>query len=257
MGDVTVDLLRGFQTYLIEKAGNSPNTVHKRLRTIRTLLYHAIRDGRFPQEKNPFFQIKLKKEKVIKQRLDISEIHHIEQLDLEEGTLIWHVRNWFLFSFYAGGIRFSDVCLLKWDHIKNGRLSYKMKKTREGSSTILVPQALEIITTYRQSSTVSDDYVFPILKGYKTYPELEMHNSISSWNALVNKYLKKIQKKAGIRTSLSFHLARHSLADYLRRKGWSVYDISKILAHSNVIVTERYLKGFDKDDLDNKMLEAF
>ena len=62
---------------------------------------------------------------------------------------------------------------------------------------------------------------------------------------------------AGIETPISFHLARHSLADYLRKKGWSIYDISKVLAHANVRVTEQYLKGFDSTDLDEKFGKVF
>ncbi|MCZ6780847.1 MAG: phage integrase SAM-like domain and Arm DNA-binding domain-containing protein, partial [Nitrospirae bacterium] len=107
--EITVPLMRGFQTYLIEEVGNKPNTVHKNVTSIRTLLYYAIKDGLFPQERNPFFQITLRKEKVQKDKLDIEEIEALEALELEPETLIWHVRNWFLFAFYAGGMRFSDV----------------------------------------------------------------------------------------------------------------------------------------------------
>jgi len=255
--EVTVPLMRGFQTYLVEELGNKPNTVHKNMASIRTLLYYAIKDGRFPQERNPFFQITLRKEKVQKDKLSIEEIEALEALELEPETLLWHVRNWFLFAFYAGGMRFSDVATLCWKHVRSNRLSYRMKKTNETTSIVLVPPALEILSHYRQRNTGPEARVFPVLDGYDVATPEKLHRAIGTRNALVNKYLKKLQRRADLETKLSFHLARHSLADYLRKKGWSIYDISKVLAHANVQVTEQYLKGFDSEDLDEKMQQVF
>ncbi|MDZ4700021.1 MAG: site-specific integrase [Rhodothermales bacterium] len=255
--EITVTLLRGFETYLHETVKSAINTVHKRMRSIRTLLYTSIRDGRFPQEQNPFFQLKLKSAKVEKGRLSIEEIEAIERLELPAHSPIWHTRNSFLFAFYAGGMRFSDVVLLQWRHVQGDRLSYKMKKTNEATSIALVPPALKILEFYADRRTSPYGSVFPMIDGYDTSTQRDLHNAISSRNSLANKYLKQIQQKLGIQTRLSFHLARHSLADYLRRKGWSIYDISKVLAHANVRVTEQYLRGFDSEDLDEKMRSVF
>ena len=255
--ELTVPLMRGFQTYLVESLGNKPNTVHKSMTSVRTLLYYAIKDGRFAQERNPFFQITLRKGKAQKGKLSMEEIEALEALELEEHSLLWQVRSWFLFAFYAGGMRFSDVATLRWEHLRDGRLAYRMKKTNEATSIMLVPPALELLEHYRPRETGPEAYVFPILDGYDTATPVALHRAIGTRNALANKYLKKIQERAGLETKLSFHLARHSLADYLRKKGWSIYDISKVLAHANVRVTEQYLKGFDADDLDEKMRQAF
>ena len=167
------------------------------------------------------------------------------------------MRNWFLFAFYAGGMRFSDVAMLRWKHVRGNRLSYRMKKTNEATSIVLVSPALEILDPYRQRDTGPEARVFPILDGYDVSTAEKLHRAIGTRNALVNKYLKKLQRLAGLETKLSFHLARHSLADYLRKKGWSIYDISKVLAHANVRVTEQYLRGFDSEDLDEKMQQVF
>jgi site-specific recombinase XerD len=272
--EITVTLLRNFQTYLIEVKKNRTNTVHKALSTTRSLLFQAIREGHFPQEKNPFFHLKMRQERVRKDKLSIGDIAALEALDLQAGSVLWHVRNWFLFAFYAGGVRFSDVAMLRWEHLKRQRLEdgreivrliYRMKKTRESAGTLLVPQALAILTHYREREEARrraecllfEGRVFPILDGYDVSTPTALLNSLSTRNVLANKYLKKLQAMAGIETHLSFHLARHSLADYLRKQGWSVYDISKVLAHSSIAVTEQYLKGFDQEDLDDKMSTLF
>ncbi len=255
--EITVSFLRGFETHLIDTFKNGTNTVHKRMRIMRTLLYHAIRDGRYPQEHNPFFHLKLKGAKVRKAKLSLEEIEAIERIELQAGSLHDHVRNAFLFAFYAGGMRFSDVVTLQWRHVQGNRLSYRMKKTDESTSILLVPPALKILEQFADRNTSPFALVFPMIERYDVSTDRGLHSAISSQNVVANRYLKDIAKQAGIETHLSFHLARHSLADYLRCKGWSIYDISKVLAHSNVRVTEQYLKGFDSEDLDEKMRQMF
>lgn len=46
---LTVPFIEGFRTYLIGHCANSKNTVHKNLASTRTILYAAIREGRFPR----------------------------------------------------------------------------------------------------------------------------------------------------------------------------------------------------------------
>jgi site-specific recombinase XerD len=78
----------------------------------------------------------------------------------------------------------------------------------------------------------------------------ELDNLISSQNAMININLKAIQDIAEIDTKMTFHLSRHSFADILRTKEISIYDISKLLGHSDIKITERYLKGFDNKTSD-------
>lgn len=50
-----------------------------------------------------------------------------------------------------------------------------------------------------------------------------------------------------------FHTARHSFADMGRKKKASTYDISKILGHFSLNVTENYLSKFDTQSEDEAM----
>ena len=76
------------------------------------------------------------------------EIKTIEELDLPENSLTWHIKNMFLFSFYCAGIRASDLLQLKWESIVNGRLIYQMHKTGKVHSLKLVEKALKILEYY-------------------------------------------------------------------------------------------------------------
>lgn len=258
---IDVPLMEGFGTFCSDYFENAPNTVYKAMRTIRTFVRKAIKAGHLPQARNPFFQIELSGQKVRKEKLSLEEIRAIEALDLEEGALLWDVRNWFLFAFYGGGLRFSDLATLRNRHVRREegrwRLAYQMDKTGGPAGSVLPQPGIQILTQYYDPQAGEEALVFNVLEGYDLSTPQKRRSAIESRNALANKYLKKIQEQADIDTHISFHLARHSIADYLRREDWSLYDISKLLRHSNISTTERYLAGFDRDRLDKKMEELF
>ena len=56
---------------------------------------------------------------------------------------------------------------------------------------------------------------------------------------------------------LTMHVARHSFADMARQSGWSIYDISRALRHSNIAVTESYLSAIDEQAVDTGLDELF
>ena len=118
-------------------------------------------------------------------------------------------------------------------------------------------QARRLLETYADRAGDEEVALFGLLDRYDPSTPARPRRAIESRNALANKYLKKIQARAGLKTNLTFHLARHSLADYLRKRGFSIYDISKVLGHANTRITEQYLKGFDREDLAEKMRQAF
>ena len=49
---------------------------------------------------------------------------------------------------------------------------------------------------------------------------------------------------------LSMHVARHSYADFARRKSGDLFAISQTLGHKSLETTEAYLKSFDQDAVD-------
>jgi site-specific recombinase XerD len=57
----------------------------------------------------------------------------------------------------------------------------------------------------------------------------------------VRDLLKRLAAKAGIEKRVHPHGLRHTFADELRRSGMDVVTISKLLGHSSIAVTSRYL----------------
>lgn len=254
--------LERFEKFLSITYKNKASTIHKNFKTIRKVIKTAIKLGLINE--NPFLLFESIKQTKSSQKvkLSIEQIQAIEKLELKPGTNIWHTRNAFLFSFYSGGIRFGDICRLRWENVKNGRLLYRMHKNDKPFSTALNDNQKEILSRY---SGEDEDYIFPFLNSSKNYSELELRKAISSRNAIANGKneaglktgLKKIAKMAGIDDNISFHVSRHSFAQYAVEQGLDVYELMQTLRHSKIETTQQYLKGLDEELADKAMRKVF
>lgn len=262
-GDVDAELMEQFETYMYSQCGNSMNTVGKGLKVMRTLCRAAIRQDYMAV--NPFRAITIRSEPTQKNKLDLSELEKLERLKLETGSKEWHALGWFLFSCYAGGMRFSDVATLKHKHIVDGRIRYRMRKNSNVAGLKLIEKARLVLGRYSGRPSESEDLVFPILDGqvfnklskYRLDNAVEEHNAIGVANAEVNELLKSVQQRAGIGTPLTFHLARHSSV-------WKMWDhtrdLNKVMrwsGHSSIKQVQTYLSGFDDGRLDDDVEDAF
>lgn len=253
--DFNLKKIEAFRTYLSETKENGPNTINKKLKRLRRIFKNARRAG--VTTRDPFVDYEsLPSVRPDKYRLTVSQLQTISALDLKEGSPIWHTRNTFLFSYYNAGIRFGDLCQLRWKNLVDGYLVYRMSKTSKTKKIILTKPVIEILAYYRKEGRNPDDYIFPILTN-KPMNEFELKRQISSKNVISNKYLKRIAQLAGIDGNVTFHVARHSFADFARKSEISVYDISKAMDHSEIKITEQYMAPFDDLNLDKTMERLF
>lgn len=240
------------KSHLFQNVGNGNNTVRKKLQRFKGMIKEAIKQGYLSS--NPYEFIEpVKRESSNKAKLSVDQIEAIRKLELVKGSFDWHVRNYFLFSYYMAGIRFSDLCTLTPSNIIDGRLRYSMHKTGTEKNIQLHPVHFDILSHY---NTSEKGYIFPLIEHVFT-DVFMLKKRISSKNVLVNKALKRIGKKANIDESISFHVSRHSFAHNALKKGMDVYSISKALGHSDLRITEQYLKSFDEDMLDTAMNTFF
>jgi integrase len=252
--EIDVDFLNRYKTNLISE-GKAQTTVHGYLSKIRTLFNDAIHDGLIKLINSPFPGYKLKQGNPVKDRLSLEEIFKIEGLDYPENSLLWHVKNAFLFSFYNAGIRISDILLMTWDNIKGDRIEYTMFKTNKLHSLKLKEKPLAILEKYKGRA---ESFIFPFLSDRYDYSDpMFLHSQISAKTALINKYLKQIAIKAEISKNITTHTARHSFADIARQKTDNLYNLSKTLGHSSLKVTEAYLASFDEKAVDDTLDSVF
>lgn len=254
--DIDNAFLVRFSRYMRERLKNRTNTVAKNLQILHRIIKRAVQDGLVAPGDDPFLYFSVKTEPTTKEKLSIEEVRALEALDLPLGSELELARDAFLFSFYCAGIRFGDVCRLKWKNVAGGRLTYRMAKTQRPKSVKLQPQAEAILSKYGPGERDPEGLVFPILdRDYDD--EVLVRRRISSKNVMVNRHLKTLAKLIKTNVNLSFHVSRHSFADYARTSGMDLYSISKALGHSNLKMTEVYLNSFDHEAVDNAMDRLF
>ena len=126
-------------------------TIEVQFNILRTLVHRAIEVGIMEASKDPFLVFKYGGVKTTKEKLDDEEMQRIINLELPEGTLIWHCKNYFLFSYYCAGIRAADLIQLRWRNVTaSGRLHYQMGKNHKERDLLLVDPAIDIPTSTRK-----------------------------------------------------------------------------------------------------------
>lgn len=256
--ELNLQLIKEYEGYLL-KSGNSLNTVEKELSNLKTMINEAVKHGKMPFEKNPFLKFQLKRKPSNKARLTEQEIEKLQRLDLNQGSLIWHVRNSYLFSYYCAGIRCGDLLQIRWENVRDDRICYQMNKTGHRVDLPLSRQAKELLKLYHSESCKLSHFIFPFFSNSVDYSDnWFLKKEISNKNALLNKYLKEVAKLADINKPLSVHTARHSFADYARKKTNDIYSLSKmVMGHSSIRITQNYLSQLDKDSGDEAMKSIF
>lgn len=259
--DITRVFLDDLKNHMKVEYKNHPNTIRKDFERLKMIFSNA--EEKELLNENPFEKYELpSRQKTKKEALTYEQIKSIERLDLEKGSELYHVKNYFLFSFYNAGIRFGDLCKLKWKNIQDGRLKYAMSKsqhtqTPKWKNIKLSEKSFEILRDYRSSGS-DEDFIFPILDTSKNLDDPAIFDSDKgSKNAVINANLKEIANRTGIELSLTFHISRHSFARHAANAGMNVYAISNALAHSNLKTTQTYLSSFDESLLDKEMESLF
>lgn len=254
--EITHIWLQDFESYCKSDLKNKINTIHGNMRIIRKIINDAIRDDLMSRDDSPFNKYQLKTEVTKRAYLLEDELKTIENLNLDKTSTMKAARDMFVFACYAGGIRVSDLLVLKWKDIVDGVVLINMQKT-SGIQRVKLPQkALQILEAYKNENTNPDSFVFPFVTSDKDIDTpMKRHDYVGKKTSLVNKELKAIAKKAEITKKITFHVSRHTFATVALRKGIRMEYVSKLLGHSDLKETQIYAKIVN-DELD-KAMEVF
>lgn len=249
--DITPAFLEKFEGFLRGK-DNEDGGIAFKMRELRALFNTAIRRGLIGKEHYPFELYKISKLKAKKDNkaISIEEFKRIRDLDLSGHPNLVEAHNYFMFSFYCCGINFKDMMMLKWADIKVGRIHYTRSKTKGQFSIELIDKAIVIIDFYKRQDRQTQ-YVFPILLNDSLTPQ-QIENRKHKVEGRCNVRLKIIAQLAKVETHVTFYVARHTFASIHKQIGTDVSKISDFLGHSNVGVTETYLKRHSDDILDKE-----
>lgn len=253
-GDIDVAFLKDYYRYMTVTKGNTNNTALSNLKLIRKLFYDAIREDIVQPDQNPFPKFKFKWDTPDIEYLTEEELQRIEALSYPEDSLIGHVRNLYVFTCYAAGIRIGDALCLKWSNVEGERLSFTTQKTASALNIPLPSKARAVLQYYKTPDSKRSDYVFPFIRIADS--GIELRKEIERRTAYINRLLKKIAAQAGIDKKIHFHTSRHTFAVRSVHRKMGLFQLSKILTHNSLKTTQIYL-NIANEDLDRAMSEAF
>lgn len=250
--DLTRDLLENYENWMLEQ-GKSITTVSMYLRAIRAVYNDAIDKDIVSKELYPFGSTKSKYQiptaKNTKKALTIEQIAQIMAFEPDNPITI-QMRDYWLFLYLCNGINVKDFCLLQYKNVVGNEISFERAKTartkREHTKiqATILPEMQEIINKYGNEKYSPETYIFPILT--KGLPVNVQRDKIKLLTAQINRHMKKVAKATGV-PKITTYTARHSYATILKRSGKSIEYISETLGHSDLKVTENYLKSFTEE----------
>jgi integrase len=226
--DVTVSFVKKHDLYLRTVRNNVTNSVTKRLQHLKKVIRYAKQLGY--SDNNPFEFIKLSFQASSGVFLENRELELIKSF---QPAKIVHqeVKDVFLFQCYTG-IAHCDLLLLTKDNIQDDNsgkkwLVFKRKKTKSEVQVPLLPITLSILSKYENSSS---GLLLPV-----------------QCNQAMNRRLKELMAAIGINKNISTHVGRHSFASSVTlANGIPLEIVSKLLGHSNTIITQVYAKVLPK-----------
>jgi integrase len=242
---LTLRVLNKYHVYL--SPNYSDGGISIRFRTLRAVFNKAIKEGYADSNDYPFndFNFGQFKGKKSYDVLTPNEINNILTLNLDKHPYLKLSKDTFLFSYYLGGMNFTDLIQLEWKNIHGDTLRYTRSKTQANFKFRLNTFCQEVIEYYRQI-TNSTKYVFPYLKR-DNLTQIQIFNRKDKTLKKYNKELKVIAELAGISKNITSYVSRHSFANNLRESGADRSVISQALGHKNQQITETYLKELDNE----------
>jgi integrase len=248
--NLNVGLLEKYEAHLRGR-NNQDSGIAFRMRSIRAIYNSAIRNGIVKAEYYPFDKYKISKlkGKGQKRALSRTEIKKILDVDLSERPDLIDTKNYFIFSYFSRGINFVDMMKLKKVNIQGKNIEYIRSKTK-GRFIIKILPPVQAILDYYASNNSLTDYIFPILLKNDLTPmqiENRKHKTLSKFN----RDLKELAKLAGVEKNVTSYVIRHSFATNLKQLGVATDLISESMGHTNLDITNSYLKGFENEEIDD------
>lgn len=250
--DITIELLKQFVSHLQGEKGLKPRSIVNHLILLRTLYNRTINEGIVEQNNYPFGRGKLTIRIPESQKigLDEKEIRKIENLELKEGSNIWHTRNVFLLSFNLAGMCIGDLLRLKWGDFKGNRLFYVMGKNNKPGSVKINVKVSQILDCYRPEKINPKEFVFPDLKEANLKDPVDVERKVNNATKKFNESLKTIAKKADINKILFNHIARHSFGNIAGDK-IPIHILQNLYRHSSILTTANYQQSFTNREIDS------
>ena len=231
LAELDGQFIRDFDFWLKTEKHCQNNSALKHLKNLKKVVRIALANDWI--KKDPFYGIHFKQEEVNVEFLSREEL---DILMNKEFTIkrLEQVRDIFVFCCFTA-LAFVDVQQLSREHlIKDNNGALWIRKARQKTNQMC---NIPVLTIPQRILRQYEDNVECIKKGV-LLPVIS--------NQRMNAYLKEIADLCGITKRLTTHVARHTAATVVfLANDVSMENVSKILGHSNIRMTQHYAKVLD------------
>ena len=240
LAELDGQFIRDFDFWLKTDKHCQNNSALKHLKNLKKVIRIALANDWI--KKDPFYGIHFKQDEVNVEFLSREEL---DILMNKEFTIkrLEQVRDVFVFCCFTA-LAFVDVQQLSREHlIKDNNGALWIRKARQKTNqmcnvpVLSIPQ--RILRKYEDNAEcIKKGVLLPVIS-----------------NQRMNAYLKEIADLCGITKRLTTHVARHTAATIVfLANDVSMENVSKILGHSNIRMTQHYAKVLDRSimrDMEN------
>ena len=137
-----------------------------------------------------------------------------------------------LTTIYASGLRNGEACRLQVQDILSPTMQIFVRESKRNRQryTILASDNLELLRRYWYEAGRPPHWLFP-------GKQSGHHLSVKT----VRKYLERACAKVGIQKKITVHTLRHCFATHFLEDGHSLLSLSRLLGHSSLSSTSRYV----------------
>lgn len=234
LSDFTGEVIRAYEVHLKTEKDLCQSTLIRYMKALKKITNRCLANDWI--QKDPFVGIKFREEPTEPEFLTLEEVDRIYNCNPGSKRLEV-IKDMFLMSAFTG-LAFTDVSQLTEDHIVtdndgNKWIRKPRQKTKQMSNIPLLDVPLAIIEKYQgDKKAAKKGVLLPI-----------------PCNQVMNRYLKEIAEICKINKHLTMHTARHTYATLCLSQGVSLKNVSKMLGHANVKMTERYARVLDSSIL--------
>ena len=231
LAELDGQFIRDFDFWLKTEKHCQNNSALKHLKNLKKVVRIALANDWI--KKNPFYGIHFKQEEVNVEFLSREELDILMNKEFAIKRLE-QVRDIFIFCCFTA-LAFVDVQQLSREHlIKDNNGALWIRKARQKTNqmcnipVLSIPQ--RILRKYEDNAEcIKKGVLLPVIS-----------------NQRMNAYLKEIADLCGITKRLTTHVARHTAATVVfLANDVSMENVSKILGHSNIRMTQHYAKVLD------------
>lgn len=258
---IDVSLLQKY-TVRLKAAGLKETSIHLRLRDLRAIYRKAASRRIVSMNEYPFggkndqplkFWLGQFSTSTMKRAISEDAIRKAYKLavDSVEDSDLFNHKNYFMLSYFLGGMPWADLIQLRWSDVDfdRGLIIYTRQKTKRPIVVTITKEATNILDYYHVfTGSDAQNYVLPVLDVRLHITATQIRDRRKKVLKQVNKSLHLIEERIGLAAGvLTSYVARHTAATQARRKGASQDEIRNMLGQADAKTTEIYLKTLPDD----------